>query len=81
MSKLQGNRVSKKSVLCGSQNIRLAGKVNSNISLTLETVIKPGGILRGDLSNVIIGRYSVVGENTVIRPSYKRFKDKYVSFN
>ncbi len=41
-------------------------------------MIKPGGILRGDLSNIIIGRYSVVGENTVIRPSYKRFKDKYV---
>jgi len=61
---LTGNRVSRKSVLCGSQNIRLAGK----------TIIKPGAIIRGDLANVNIGRYSLIGENSVIRPSYKRFK-------
>jgi len=61
---LTGNRVSRKSVLCGSQNIRLYGKA----------IIKPNTIIRGDLANVNIGRFSLVGENTVIRPSYKRFK-------
>jgi len=58
------NKVSKKSVLCGSMNIRLAGK----------TIISSDSIIRGDLANVIIGRFSVVGEGAVIRPSYKRFK-------
>eukprot|EP01118_Nematostelium_gracile_P007915 TRINITY_DN2599_c0_g1_i1.p1 TRINITY_DN2599_c0_g1~~TRINITY_DN2599_c0_g1_i1.p1 ORF type:complete len:189 (-),score=28.95 TRINITY_DN2599_c0_g1_i1:12-578(-) len=61
---LTGNRVSRKSVLCGSQNIRLLGKA----------IIKPSTIIRGDLANINIGRYSLLGENTVIRPSYKRFK-------
>jgi len=61
---LTGNRVSRKSVLCGSQNIRLAGK----------TLIKPSTIIRGDLANVNIGRYCTLGERSVIRPSYKRFK-------
>jgi len=59
-----GNKVSRKSVLCGSMNIRLHGK----------TIIKAGAIIRGDLANVIVGRLSVIGENVVVRPSYKRFK-------
>jgi carbonic anhydrase/acetyltransferase-like protein (isoleucine patch superfamily) len=40
----------------------------------LQTIIKPGAIIRGDLANVNIGRFSLIGENAVIRPSYKRFK-------
>jgi len=61
---LTGNRVNKKSVLCGSQNIRLAGKV----------IIQAGAIIRGDLANVAMGRFGAIGENSVIRPGYKRFK-------
>lgn len=30
-------------------------------------------ILRGDMHNIRTGRYCVVGERTIIRPSYKRF--------
>lgn len=30
-------------------------------------------ILRGDMNSIRTGRYCVVGERTVIRPSYKRF--------
>jgi len=46
---LTGNRVSRKSVLCGSQNIRLYGKA----------IIKPNTIIRGDLANVNIGRFFI----------------------
>ena len=57
-----GNRVSRRSVLCGTQNIHLHGK----------TLIKSGVIVRGDFANVRVGRHCVIGENTVIRPAYKR---------
>lgn len=30
-------------------------------------------ILRGDMHNIRTGRYCVVGERTIIRPSFKRF--------
>ncbi|EFA82914.1 dynactin 25 kDa subunit [Heterostelium album PN500] len=67
---LNGNKVSKKSILCGIMNIRLHGK----------TIIKPGVLVRGDLANVNIGRLSIVEENTVIRPSYKKFKGSIAYF-
>jgi len=67
---LTGNKVSRKSVLCGSQNIRLYGK----------TIIKPGSIIRGDLACVNIGRFSCVGSNTVIRPACKPYKGNLVFF-
>ena len=59
-----GNKVSRKSVLCGSQNIHLYGK----------TIIKQGAIIRGDLARVSIGRHCVIDKSVVIRPPYKRFK-------
>eukprot|EP01104_Vermistella_antarctica_P011825 TRINITY_DN3341_c1_g4_i1.p1 TRINITY_DN3341_c1_g4~~TRINITY_DN3341_c1_g4_i1.p1 ORF type:complete len:194 (-),score=32.34 TRINITY_DN3341_c1_g4_i1:85-666(-) len=61
---LTGNKVSRNSVLCGSQNIRLLGK----------TIIEPRAVLRGDLANINIGRYSRIGCDTVIRPPYKSFR-------
>ncbi|EGG23360.1 dynactin 25 kDa subunit [Cavenderia fasciculata] len=70
METVNGNKVSRKSILCGIMNIRLHGK----------TIIKPGVIVRGDLANVNIGRLSSVGENTVIRPSYKKFKGSIAYF-
>ena len=41
-----GNKVSRQSILCGSQNIVLNGK----------TIVKNDCIIRGDLANVRIGR-------------------------
>ncbi|KAK4887553.1 hypothetical protein RN001_003824 [Aquatica leii] len=58
-----GNKVSRKTVLCGSQNIVLQGEV----------IIQSDAILRGDLANVRIGRYCIVSKETVIRPPYKKF--------
>lgn len=58
-----GNKVSRKTVLCGSQNIVLNGKV----------IVQTGAIIRGDLSNVRTGRYCVISQKAVIRPAYKQF--------
>ncbi|KAH8393699.1 hypothetical protein KR200_009999 [Drosophila serrata] len=58
-----GNKVSRHTVLCGSQNIVLNGKV----------IVQSGAIIRGDLANVRAGRYCVIGKDSVIRPPYKQF--------
>lgn len=58
-----GNKVSKQTVLCGSQNIVLNGKV----------IIQSDAIIRGDLANVRIGRYCIISKNAVIRPPFKKF--------
>ncbi|XP_047143638.1 dynactin subunit 5 isoform X2 [Hydra vulgaris] len=58
-----GNKVSRQSVLCGSQNIVLNGK----------TIIMSECIVRGDLANVRIGRHCVISQRSVIRPPFKRF--------
>ncbi|XP_071797419.1 dynactin subunit 5-like [Asterias amurensis] len=64
-----GNKVSRQSVLCGSQNIVLNGK----------SIIHSDCIIRGDLANVRIGRSCVIGQRTVIRPPFKKFS-KGVAF-
>ncbi|XP_013421988.1 dynactin subunit 5 [Lingula anatina] len=64
-----GNKVSRQSVLCGSQNIVLNGK----------TIIMADCIIRGDLANVRIGRHSVISSRAVIRPPFKKFS-KGVAF-
>ncbi|KNC52070.1 dynactin subunit 5 [Thecamonas trahens ATCC 50062] len=56
-----GNKVSRASVLCGSQNIILNGK----------SLVLPGSIIRGDLAAVRIGRYCVISDRVVLRPAYK----------
>ncbi|XP_064479865.1 dynactin subunit 5-like [Ornithodoros turicata] len=58
-----GNKVSRGSVLCGSQNIVLNGK----------TIVRSGAIIRGDLANIRIGRHCVIGKGSVIRPPFKKF--------
>ena len=58
-----GNKVSRESVLCGSQNIVLNGK----------SLVLPNSIIRGDLSGVRLGRYCVVCESAVLRPAAKLF--------
>ena len=64
-----GNKVSRQSVLCGSQNIVLNGK----------TIIMSDCIIRGDLANVRIGRNCVISKRSVIRPPFKKFS-KGVAF-
>lgn len=61
--KASGNKVSRQTVLCGSQNIVLNGKV----------IVQSGSIIRGDLANVRTGRYCVISRNAVIRPPCKQF--------
>lgn len=66
MNHLQVNR---QTVLCGSQNIVLHGKV----------IVDKGAIVRGDLANVRTGRYCIISKNSVIRPPFKQFS-KGVAF-
>ncbi|XP_040568725.1 dynactin subunit 5 isoform X2 [Lepeophtheirus salmonis] len=64
-----GNRVSRKSVLCGSQNIILNGK----------TIVQSDAIVRGDLAHVRVGRHCIISSKSVIRPPFKKFS-KGVAF-
>ncbi|CAG8571803.1 1437_t:CDS:2, partial [Scutellospora calospora] len=70
-----GNKVSRKSVICGSQNIILGGK----------TIIQTDCVIRGDLRRtggghavvVAIGRYCLLANGSIIRPPYKTYKGYY----
>lgn len=64
-----GNKVCRQTVLCGSQNIVLQGKV----------IVQSDAIIRGDLANVRTGRYCIISKEAVIRPPYKKFS-KGVAF-
>uniref|UniRef100_U5EWN1 Dynactin subunit 5 n=1 Tax=Corethrella appendiculata TaxID=1370023 RepID=U5EWN1_9DIPT len=64
-----GNKVSRQTILCGSQNIVLHGKV----------IVQSGAIIRGDLAAVRTGRYCVISKEAVVRPPYKQFS-KGVAF-
>ncbi len=59
----RGNRVSRRSVLCGSQNIVLNGRATLMTDVTV----------RGDLAHVRIGKLTVLRERCVIRPPFKKF--------
>eukprot|EP00124_Ichthyophonus_hoferi_P003175 Ihof_evm3s261 gene=Ihof_evmTU3s261 len=61
---MTGNKVARTCLLVGTEQISVSGK----------TIIHPNSIIRADLHSVMIGRYCVFGENTIIRPPYKRFK-------
>ncbi|XP_077684394.1 dynactin subunit 5 isoform X1 [Eretmochelys imbricata] len=83
-----GNKVSRQSVLCGSQNIVLNGKFPSFLScsflsllwiLAFKTIVMNDCIIRGDLANVRVGRHCVVKSRSVIRPPFKKFS-KGVAF-
>lgn len=58
-----GNKVSRQTVLCGSQNIVLHGKV----------IVQSDAIIRGDLANVRSGRYCIISKRAVLRPPFKKF--------
>lgn len=55
--------MSRHTILCGSQNIVLLGKV----------IVQSGAIIRGDLANVRTGRFCIIGKGAVVRPPYKQF--------
>jgi dynactin-5 len=65
-----GNKVSRQSTVCGSQNIVLGGK----------TILQPACIFRGDLRRagggvvLAVGKYCVFGEGSVVRPPSKTYK-------
>ncbi|XP_055347775.1 dynactin subunit 5-like [Paramacrobiotus metropolitanus] len=56
-----GNKVSKKTILCGSQQILLSGK----------SILEHDSVIRADLSTVKIGRYFVLSHGAILKPSYK----------
>ncbi|CAK9296669.1 unnamed protein product [Gordionus sp. m RMFG-2023] len=58
-----GNKVSRKSILCGSKHIVLLGKV----------IIQNESVIRGDLAAVRIGEYSIISQNVVLRPPFKKY--------
>jgi len=64
VSTKRGNKVSKESVLCGSDLIGVEGK----------TIIGSGCIIRGDFHKVTIGQYCILQPNCVLRPPDQRIK-------
>lgn len=44
--------------------------------LALQTIVEADCIIRGDLANVKVGRFTLIGEGTVIRPAAKLVQDK-----
>lgn len=58
------NKVSKESVLCGSDNIGVKGK----------TIIEAQAVIRGDLSTIELGSYCVIARGAVLRPAEQKFK-------
>jgi len=63
-----GNKISKKSVLCGSDKICVRGK----------TIIEAKAVIRGDLAGVNIGQCCIIGQGAVIRPADQRFRGSVV---
>ncbi|KOB73319.1 Dynactin 4 protein [Operophtera brumata] len=63
-----GNKVSRQTVLCGSQNIVLHGKV----------IVQSDAMIRGDLANVKTGRFCIISKGSVIRPPFKKFTETVV---
>lgn len=70
LTQTTGNKVCRNTVLCGSQNIILHGKV----------IVQTGAIIRGDLANVKTGRFCVISRRAVIRPPYKQFSSGLAFF-
>jgi dynactin-5 len=63
---LSGNKLHKRALIKGSDQIQLQGKV----------IMKSGLIIRGDLAKVTMGKYVTLMENVTLKPSYKRAKQK-----
>eukprot|EP01016_Furgasonia_blochmanni_P027326 TRINITY_DN2883_c0_g1_i3.p2 TRINITY_DN2883_c0_g1~~TRINITY_DN2883_c0_g1_i3.p2 ORF type:complete len:205 (+),score=47.02 TRINITY_DN2883_c0_g1_i3:189-803(+) len=59
-----GVKLGKKSHVRGTDQIQTIGKL----------VIQEGVVVRGDLSNIKLGRYSIICEGVILHPPYKRSK-------
>ncbi|SOV22020.1 dynactin subunit 5, putative [Plasmodium sp. DRC-Itaito] len=68
-----GNKVSKDSILYGMRNIHMLGK----------SIIKNRAVLRGDLNSLYIGKYVIIGCDTLICPCFinKMNKSNEISDN
>ncbi|KAL8437951.1 hypothetical protein ACSSS7_000601 [Eimeria intestinalis] len=64
ISTASGTRVSRKTLLFGSQNVTIAGT----------SVLNDGVVLRGDLAAMRLGRFVWLGKNTVLQPCSCRSK-------
>eukprot|EP00049_Salpingoeca_infusionum_P006394 m.106292 g.106292 ORF g.106292 m.106292 type:complete len:198 (-) comp13297_c0_seq1:44-637(-) len=67
----KGNKVARKSVLCGSKNISLLGKA----------IVQAGCVIRGDMAQVLAGKFCVVKQGVLLRPSWKHFPKGDTPFN
>ncbi|OWA53861.1 putative Dynactin subunit 5 [Hypsibius exemplaris] len=56
-----GNKVNKKTILCGSQQILLTGK----------SILDQDSVIRADLATVRIGRNLVLSRGAILKPTYK----------
>eukprot|EP00299_Pterocystis_sp_00344_P007274 c2279_g1_i1.p1 GENE.c2279_g1_i1~~c2279_g1_i1.p1 ORF type:complete len:184 (+),score=29.02 c2279_g1_i1:42-593(+) len=65
-----GNKISRKSFLSGSRNIRLGGKC----------FLDDGVVVRADLGDLKVGRYSIFLSGVVLRPS-KDVKDSHFMYH
>jgi len=57
-----GNKISRKSIIRGTENIKLSGK----------SIIQDLCIVRGDLADIKIGKYVILGEGTILKPTHKK---------
>lgn len=64
ISTASGTRVSRKTLLFGSENVTIAGT----------SVLNDGVVLRGDLAAMRLGRFVWVGKNTLLQPCSCRSK-------
>lgn len=48
-------------------------KVWAVLHTFLQTILMNDCIIRGDLANIRMGKYCIVGERTIVRPAYKKF--------
>eukprot|EP00056_Hartaetosiga_gracilis_P020694 m.20936 g.20936 ORF g.20936 m.20936 type:complete len:190 (+) comp8643_c0_seq1:41-610(+) len=65
-----GNKVHRRSVLSGSQNIVLKGK----------SIVSNKSVFRGDLGKIKVGKLCIFEEGAVIHPSFKIFPENVPSF-
>eukprot|EP00055_Hartaetosiga_balthica_P000428 m.136534 g.136534 ORF g.136534 m.136534 type:complete len:190 (+) comp10729_c0_seq1:120-689(+) len=65
-----GNKVHRRSVLGGSQNIVLKGK----------SIVSNNCVFRGDLGKIKVGKMCIFEEGVIIHPSFKIFPDNTPSF-
>lgn len=61
---MSGNKISKKNLIKGLDQIQPAGKV----------IMQEKSIIRGDLGTIKMGKYVILEENVTLRPTYKRIK-------